>query len=136
MRRRIKLKENSVQQLASITKPVTATVILQLVEEGKLKLSDTITQFLSELPEYYSRLTIKQLLSHRSGLSQYYYFCDHLMDEREKLIYNDTVLCVMNFHNPDPHFKPGKRYDYCNTNYLLLASIIEAIEKKELSQRH
>ena len=130
VRRRIKLKENSVQQLASITKPVTATVILQLVEEGKLKLSDTITQFLSELPEHYSRLTIKQLLSHRSGLSQYYYFCDHLMDEREKLIYNDTVLCVMNFHNPDPHFKPGKRYDYCNTNYLLLASIIEAIEKK------
>ena len=98
MRRRIKLKENSVQQLASITKPVTATVVLQLVEEGKLKLSDTITQFLSELPEHYSRLTIKQLLSHRSGLSQYYYFCDHLMDEREKLIYNDTVLCVMNFH--------------------------------------
>ncbi|MBL56322.1 MAG: hypothetical protein CMP61_03955 [Flavobacteriales bacterium] len=130
VRRRIKLKENSVQQLASITKPVTATVVLQLVEEGKLKLSDTITQFLSELPEHYSRLTIKQLLSHRSGLSQYYYFCDHLMDEREKLIYNDTVLCVMNFHNPDPHFKPGKRYDYCNTNYLLLASIIEAIEKK------
>lgn len=130
VRRRIKLKENSVQQLASITKPVTATVVLQLVEEGKLKLSDTITQFLNELPEHYSRLTIKQLLSHRSGLSQYYYFCDHLMDEREKLIYNDTVLCVMNFHNPDPHFKPGKRYDYCNTNYLLLASIIEEIEKK------
>ena len=130
VKRRIKLKENSVQQIASITKPITATVILQLAEEGKLKITDTITKYLTELPEHYSQVTIKHLLSHRSGLSQYYYYCDHLIDDRKHLIYNDTVLCVMNFHNPDPNFKPGKKYNYCNTNYLLLASIIEVIESE------
>lgn len=130
IKRRIKLEVNSVQQLASVTKPITATVILQLAQEGKLKISDTITKYLKELPEHYKQVTVKQLLSHRSGLSQYYYYCDHLIDNRTQMIYNDTVLCVMNFHNPEHNFQPGKRYNYCNTNYLLLASIIESIEKE------
>lgn len=130
IRKRIPLKENNAIQLASITKPITATVILQLVEENKLKISDTITKFLPDLPEHYSNITIEHLLAHRSGLSQYYYYCDAMMDEKEEMIYNDTVLCVIDFHNPDHYFKPGKRHNYCNTNYLLLASIIEAIENE------
>ena len=130
IRRRIKLQENSVLQLASVTKPITATVILQLIEEGKLKIGDTITKYLPSLPEHYGRITIKQLLAHRSGLAQYYYYCDHVMDEKEHLIYNDTVLCVMDFHDPGHYFPPGRKHNYCNTNYLLLASIIESIEGK------
>lgn len=128
IRRRIPLKRSNAVQLASITKPITATVILQLVEEGKLNISDTITKFLPDLPEHYQQITIEHLLAHRSGLAQYYYYCDHMMDDKEELIYNDTVLCVIDFHNPGHYFKPGKRHNYCNTNYLLLASIIEAIE--------
>lgn len=130
IRRRIPLKRNNAIQLASITKPITATVILQLVEEGKLKISDTITKYLPDLPEHYEQITIEHLLAHRSGLAQYYYYCDHMMDDKEELIYNDTVLCVIDFHNPGHYFKPGKRHNYCNTNYLLLASIIESIENK------
>ena len=130
IKKRIPLKENSAIQLASITKPITATVLLQLVEEGKLTVSDTITKFLPNLPKHYSNITIEQLLAHRSGLAQYYYYCDALIENRQKLIYNDTVICVINFHNPNHYFKPGKQHNYCNTNYLLLASIIEAIEKE------
>ncbi|MAW65937.1 MAG: hypothetical protein CMD18_07065 [Flavobacteriales bacterium] len=130
IRRRIKLKKNSVIQLASVTKPITATVILQLLEEGKLNLSDTITKHLSNLPDYYNKITIKQLLTHRSGLSPYPYYCHEMIYDKSNLIYNDTVLCVINFHNPKPYYTPGKRYNYCNTNYMLLASIIEHIEKK------
>lgn len=130
IRRRIPLKSNHAIQLASITKPITATVILQLVEEGKLKITDTITKYLPDLPEHYQQITIEHLLAHRSGLAQYYYYCDHMMDDKDELIYNDTVLCVIDFHNPGHYFKPGKRHNYCNTNYLLLASIIEAIENK------
>jgi CubicO group peptidase (beta-lactamase class C family) len=128
MRKKIPLKKNSAVQLASITKPITSTVLLQLVEEGKLNIADTITKFLPNLPKHYSNITIEHLLAHRSGLSQYYYYCDAMMDNKDELIYNDTVLCVIDFHNPDPYFKPGKRHNYCNTNYLLLASIIESIE--------
>jgi CubicO group peptidase (beta-lactamase class C family) len=130
IRKRIKLNKNSVIQLASITKPITATVILQLLEEGKLSLKDTITKYLSNLPDYYNKITIKQLLSHRSGLSPYPYYCHEMIDNKSNLIYNDTVLCVIDFHNPKPYYSPGKRYNYCNTNYMLLASIIEHIEKK------
>lgn len=128
IRRRIKLQDNSSMQLASVSKPITATVILQLIEEGKINLEDTITKFLPNLPEHYSRIIIKHLLAHRSGLAQYYYYCDNVIDDKEHLIYNDTVLCVMDFHNPGHYFPPGRKHNYCNTNYLLLASIIEAVE--------
>ncbi len=130
IRKRIRLKKNSVIQLASITKPITATVILQLLEEGKLNLEDTITKYLSNLPDYYHKITVKQLLSHRSGLSPYPYYCHEMIDNKSNLISNDTVLCVIDFHNPKPYYTPGKRYNYCNTNYMLLASIIEHIEKQ------
>ncbi len=130
IRRKIKLEKNSVMQLASITKPITATVILQLLEEGKLCLSDTITKYLIELPKNYHKITIQQLLSHQSGLSPYPYYCHEMIDDKQSLIYNDTVLCVINFHNPKPYYVPGQKYNYCNTNYMLLASIAEKIEKK------
>lgn len=130
IRKRIKLTDSSVMQLASVTKPITATILLQLVEEGKIKITDTITNYLPQLPKHYSRITVKHLLAHQSGLSQYYYYCDHLIADREDLIYNDTVLCVMDFHNPGHYFPPGRKHNYCNTNYLLLASIIENIEGK------
>lgn len=130
IRRRIPLEHNNAIQLASITKPITSTVILQLVEEGKLKIADTITKYLPNLPEHYSHITIEHLLAHRSGLAQYYYYCDDMMDDRNEMIYNDTVLCLIDFHNPDHYFTPGKRHNYSNTNYMLLASIIESIENK------
>ncbi len=130
IRKHIKLKENSVIQLASITKPITATVILQLLEEKKLNLKDTITKYLANLPDYYKKITIKQLLTHRSGLSPYPYYCHDMIDDKSNLIDNDTVLCVIDFHNPKPYYTPGKKYNYCNTNYMLLASIIEHIEQE------
>lgn len=130
VRKKIPLKKSSAIQLASVTKPITATVLLQLVEEGKVNISDTITKFLPNLPKHYSNITIEHLLAHRSGLAQYYYYCDELLDNKKELIYNDTVLCVIDFHNPNHYFKPGKKYNYCNTNYLLLASIIESIENE------
>ena len=133
IRKRIPLKKNAAIQLASVTKPITATVILQLIEEGKLTLNDTITKFL-ELPKQYKKLTIRHLLAHRSGLSQYYYYCDHKMDNKEHLIYNDTVICVINFHNPEHNFRPDQKHYYSNTNYMLLASIIEAVEGKRYAE--
>ncbi len=133
IRRKIRLEKNSVMQMASITKPITATVILELLEEGKLSLNDTITKYLTELPKNYDKITIHQLLSHRSGLSPYPYYCHEMIDDKQRLIYNDTVLCVIDFHNPKPYYSPGQKYNYCNTNYMLLASIIEKIEEKNFA---
>ena len=130
IRKKIKLEKNSVVQLASITKPITATVVLQLIEENKLNLNDSVTTYLTNLPENYQKITIKQLLSHRSGLSPYPYYCHEMIQNKRKLIYNDTVLRIIDFHNPKPYYSPNQKYNYCNTNYMLLASIIEKVEKK------
>ena len=54
-----------------------------------------------------------------------------MIDDKKHFIYNDTVLCAMDFHNPGNYFPPDRKHNYCNTNYLLLASIIEMIEKQK-----
>jgi CubicO group peptidase (beta-lactamase class C family) len=130
IRRRIPLSDTSAIQLASITKPITATVILQLLEEGKLKLNDPVRKFLPNLPESpYQRITIEMLLAHQSGLSQYYYYCDHIIQDKTSIqLTNDTLICLIDEHEPGNYYPPGKKYNYCNTNYVLLALVAESIE--------
>ncbi len=131
IRRRIPLQDTSAIQLASISKPITAAVMLSLVQEGKLKLSDTVTKYLKALPEEYERITIRMLLSHQSGLTQYYYYCDHLMDDKHCILSNDSLISIINCHHPGFAGTPGRKFSYCNTNYALLASVAESIEKKD-----
>ena len=127
-RKKEKLSINHSFQLASASKPVTAVATLQLIEKGKLSLEDTIQKFFPEFP--YKKITIHQLLSHRSGMSQYTHFCDRpdsIWPDKNKTINNDNVLKIMSEIVPLINYPPNKRYYYCNTNYLILASIIERI---------
>ena len=127
-RKKEKLSINHSFQLASASKPVTAVATLQLIEKGKLSLEDTIQKFFPEFP--YKNITIHQLLSHRSGMSQYTHFCDRpdsIWPDKNKTINNDNVLKIMSEIVPLINYPPNKRYYYCNTNYLILASIIERI---------
>ena len=79
------LKIKSQFQLASVSKPITGTAVLMLIEQGKLKLSDTVDQFFPDFP--YKGITIEMLLSHRSGLNNYVYFSDDIWKEK----YNELV---------------------------------------------
>ena len=127
-RKKEKLSINHSFQLASASKPVTAVATLQLIEKGQLSLKDTIQKFFPEFP--YQNITIHQLLSHRSGMSQYTHFCDRpdsIWPDKNKTINNDNVLKIMSEIVPLINYPPNKRYYYCNTNYLILASIIEKI---------
>lgn len=130
IRRRIPLQDTSAIQLASITKPITGAVILSLIQEGKLSLDDTVTSFLPRLPENYTNITIKMLLSHQSGLTQYYYYCDHVLEDKECVVSNDSLIEIINCHNPGFAGRPGRKFNYCNTNFALLASVAEHIENK------
>ncbi|MFT6716176.1 MAG: CubicO group peptidase (beta-lactamase class C family) [Saprospiraceae bacterium] len=134
IRRRIPLKDTSAVQLASITKPITAAVILSLIQEGKLNLNDAVTAFLPRLPEEYNKITIKMMLSHQSGLTQYYYYCDHVLEDKECIVSNDSLIEIINCHNPGFAGKPGRKFNYCNTNFALLASVAERIEEKSFHQ--
>ncbi len=129
LQKRDTIDEQTAFHLASTTKPFTGMAILRLVEQGQLHLNDPITQFFPAFP--YPEVTIKQLLSHRSGLPNYLFF----MEEQDKWPKNKSVTNqdVLNFlinYRPPLNFKPGSRFNYCNTNYVLLASIIEKIAGK------
>lgn len=122
------LKTNSVFQLASVSKPLTAFAVLILSEKGKLDLKDDLRKYFPDFP--YENVTIRNLLTHRSGLPEYMYFADHLWPSRKKAISNQDVLELMIKYKPYKYYTPGKRYNYSNTNYCLLVLIIEKVSGK------
>ncbi|MED5302740.1 MAG: serine hydrolase domain-containing protein [Bacteroidota bacterium] len=127
-------------QLASVSKTITAIATLQLIDKGELKLTDTVKQFLPRFP--YNGIDIHQLLSHRSGMSQYTHFCDRpdsIWPDKSKTITIHDVLDIMERIVPMRNYPPNKRYYYCNTNYIILALIIEKVTNQPFStyvQKH
>lgn len=119
------LEVKSVFQLASVSKQFTAMGILMLLEEGKLKLEDDVKKHIPNFP--YDGITIHLLLCHRSGLPDYRYFCDESYCCKREAISNDKVIDLMKELKPGIYYKPDKHFDYNNTNYMLLATIIEKL---------
>ncbi|PJA97023.1 MAG: serine hydrolase [Ignavibacteriales bacterium CG_4_9_14_3_um_filter_34_10] len=128
------LQTDSQFQLASVSKTFTATAISILKQSGKLSYSDDIRKFIPKFP--YEGITISMLLSHRSGLSNYMYFCDKLLpkEKKEKGINNKDVIELIIRSKPKQNYPPDKKYYYSNTNYLLLASVIEIVSGKSYEQ--
>jgi len=112
-------------QIASVTKPITATAILMLYEQGLLNLHDTIQKFIPQFP--YKKITIENLLTQKSGLPEYLYFSDNYWPDRKTTMTNEDVLCMMQTHIPDRYYIPNYRYNYVNSNFAVLASIIEIV---------
>ena len=134
-RNKDELTEEHSFQLASVSKTITAIATLQLVEEGILNLNDSIQQFFPNFP--YIGMDIHQLLSHRTGMSQYTHFCDRpdsIWPDKTKTISNNDVLEIMEQIVPLQNYPPNKRYYYCNTNYLILASIIEKVTDQKFGE--
>lgn len=123
------LKINSAFQLSSTSKPFTATAILLLSDQKKLKLTDNVKKFIPDFP--YPNITIHMLLTHRSGLSNYVYFGEPYCDENNcyngKTFDNNSVLDIMKTDKPAAYYAPNKKFGYCNTNYAILASIVENV---------
>jgi len=116
------INDSTVFELASVSKQFTAYAILMLVEEGKLSLEDSLRKFFPELP--YSGITIHHLLTHSSGLPSYEDRLGKYWDH-SKIAGNKDVIAMLAEHKPAVLFQPGERYSYCNTAFVLLASIIE-----------
>ena len=135
LRKRELLTKNHSFQLASVSKPFTSLAILQLIEKKKINLLDSIQKFFPEFP--YEGITIHQLLSHRSGMSQYTHFCDapdSIWPDKSITINNDDVINIISKIVPLINYKPDHKYYYCNTNYLLLASIVEKVSNLSFKQ--
>lgn len=115
-------------QLASVSKQFTAAAIMLLHQQGKLNYSDSIRKFFPAFP--YSGITVRQLLTHRSGLANYIYFMDEYyrgIDSFPKTVNNADVIHFMTEHRPAVYHQPDTRFDYSNTGYALLAAITEKI---------
>lgn len=115
-------------QLASASKPFTAVATLILAQRGELKLDDPVEKYIPSFP--YQGIDIHQLLSHRSGLSQYTHFCDapdSIWPDKHKTIHNQDVIDLMADIVPMVNYPPDTKHYYCNTNFLLLAQIIEKV---------
>jgi CubicO group peptidase (beta-lactamase class C family) len=120
------LQPNTPFHIASTGKPFTATAILKLVEMGKLSLDDPLQKFFPKLP--YTGITIQHLLCHRSGLPNYLHFGDKLWHDRHAYLTNDALISIL-IANPNilGTTRPNTHFQYCNTNYALLASIVERV---------
>lgn len=123
------LSKNSTFQLSSTSKPLTATAILQLYDQGKLGLDDNVRKFIPDFP--YPDITVKMLLTHRSGLSNYIYFGEPYCDDNNcyngRIFDNNSLLLLIKHVKPVSYYKPNRKFGYCNTNYAVLASIVERI---------
>ena len=112
--------------IASVSKVLTATVVARLIDAGKLQLDQNINTILKPFP--YEGITIKMLLNHRSGLPNYAYFTDdRKVWDHSKVLKNQDVLDLMNQYHFPMYFPANKRFAYCNTNYAMLALVIEKI---------
>ncbi len=130
------LKINSVFELASVTKPFTSVGIMMLVEDGKLRLDQDVKEFYPDFP--YDGITVRMLLSHRSGMMNYVYFVDGLWKSQKKDerpgISNQDVMKLIAEHKPNPYMKPDKKFHYNNSNFMVLAAIIEKVSGQRYSQ--
>lgn len=132
LRKKDSITSSTAMHIASTSKTFTATAILRMVQEGKLSLDDSLQKFFPGFP--YSRITVKMLLNHRSGLPNYLYFMSNNKwgiqpngKWNHQYATNQDVLRMMYDKRPDPTGTPGARFNYSNTNYVLLAMIIEKI---------
>ena len=118
------LNDSSVFELASVSKQFTATAILLLKDKGKLKLTDSLRQYLPELP--YSNITIWNMLTHTSGLPDYFWELINSWDT-SKIAFNKDMIALLAKKKLPAVFEPGKKWEYSNTAYAILASIVEKI---------
>ncbi|MDZ7742508.1 MAG: serine hydrolase domain-containing protein [Bacteroidota bacterium] len=119
------LTTSSAFQLASVSKMFTATAILILKEREKLGLDDTLSSIFPGFP--YEGVTIRHLLTHRSGLSRYMSLAHDKWTEKTRPFSNQDMLDLFIKYKPDPYFSPDRGFHYCNTNYALLACVVEKV---------
>ena len=131
-RKKTKLNKESIYQLASVSKQFTAASIMILREANKLKLSDTITKYFPKFP--FQNITIKQLLNHTSGLPNYFWVAENEWDKNHPPSNSELINFLETSSTASMFFKPGRRFDYSNTGYFVLASIIEKVSKMSYSK--
>ena len=122
------ITEDTIFQLASVSKTFTSAAVMLLVREGKLHLEDEIVKFFPEIP--YPSVTIRHLLNHTSGIPDYFDDGDwfiRIWKEEKRVPGNDEILRFLRETKAKPYFAPGEGLHYSNTGYNLLALLVERL---------
>lgn len=128
----IKNSDSTVFSLASVGKQFTASGIWALLKENKIDLEDNIRKFLPEFPEYEKPVKVRHLLNHTSGIRNYHTLMDLSDFDYHKTYYDNQTVLELACQQKALNNLPGERVSYSNTNYNLLALIIERISGKNL----
>lgn len=124
------LQTTSAFNLASVTKQFICMGIMILKEKGLLQYDDDCKKYIPELP--YDSISIRNLMTHTSGIPEYFDVFQRYKSPLDTLD-NEKLIQLYAAHKPALDFATGTRWNYCNTNYTLLVSIIERISKKPLN---
>jgi len=116
--------------LASVSKQFTSTAVLQLKEKGKLKLDDHFVKYFPDFP--FPEITIRQMLTHTSGLPDYELFDKLIEKEPNRIFGNKDIIPALKVWSKGLQFKPGDDWSYSNMNYCLLALLIEKLSGETL----
>jgi CubicO group peptidase (beta-lactamase class C family) len=115
--------------IGSVSKQFTATAIMILVERDSVRVEDPIRDYFPEYPEEWDKVTIHHLLSHQSGISDYFNDHGYAFDGM-----TNTHALEYIFEHGTLHFEPGERFKYSNTGYIILAELVEMVTGKSLAE--
>ena len=121
---KIELTKESAFQLASVSKQFTAASIMMLVDRNLIGIDDSVICYYPDFP--YKNITIRHLLNHTSGLPMYFWVAEHKWDKKMPPS-NSEMMDLMIKEKLLPYFWPGRRFDYSNTGYFVLASLVEKV---------
>jgi CubicO group peptidase (beta-lactamase class C family) len=111
--------------LASISKTFTATAVLKLDNEGRLSLDEPVKLYFPDFP--YEAITIRQLLTHRSGLPDYVFMGSNFITDRSHYMSNNDVVNIFIKKKAPLLFFPNSKFEYSNSNYAILAAIVSKV---------
>ncbi len=120
------ITEDTIFQLASVTKQFTAAAVMLTVRQGLLSLDDEIAKYFPEIP--YPGVTVRHLLSHTSGIPDYFDDAEwfiKIWQEEKRVPGNDEILRFLQETKAKPYFAPGEGLHYSNTGFNLLALLVE-----------
>jgi D-alanyl-D-alanine carboxypeptidase len=113
-------------RIGSVTKMFTAALVFQLVEQGKLKLSDTLDKFFPQIPNA-SKITVAHILTHRSGIHDFIRETDFRLWSLSARTRDETLAIIA---KAAPDFEPGEKRSYSNAGYVLLGYVVEKLTGK------
>ena len=122
----IPITSSTVFHIASVSKQFTMFAILLLEQEGKLSIDDDIRKYFPEMADYGDTIRLRHLANHTSGIRDIFDLTNLIGIRNEDMISNDQTIKLITCQK-GLNFKPGEKYEYCNSGYILLAEIVKRV---------